>query len=163
MEKELEIEAEKDFREVIVERISLNKKAIAFYENKISLKEVEIKRLESMLHLYDSTDRKNGIKPFTKQPAKQKNERIQWSKIVIPLLEKENRLLKTNEIIDITFPGLNQSLISEYRSALSGSLGGLSERHRVKQYKIKGQQGNLWGLPSMLDGDRPKAKYDPDL
>jgi hypothetical protein len=86
---------------------------------------------------------------------------IKWSKPVIDLLTNYKALMLTSEIVDSLYPRLDAKSRGEYIISLSGALGGLRERGRIKEFKVKGVMGKFWGLSEMFDGDKPLERCIP--
>lgn len=118
----------------------------------------------------EDIDRMTGIKPTnghystknirsSSNNKQQDKKRKSWAKPILKLLGKENRLLKTREIVTILYPNIPENTLSDYIITVSGVLYGLCNREKIKQYKSEGEKGDYYGLPDFFNGDKPKHEY----
>jgi len=137
----------------------------------IESKNFHLSRIEYHRNIVSEIDRMTGTKPTNGQLRiphlktsvhTEKKQNMSWSKPIVQLFKKENRLLKTKEIVNLLYPSIDEATLSEYVITVSGVLTGLRRRKKIKQSKEdkKGNgKGHFYGLPDWFNGDKPKQEY----
>lgn len=116
------------------------KKQISYFEGELQRNKLMLEMLKH--YLQELRSKKRFIKTGS--------NKIDWRKIIIQILKKENQLLSTYEIYELALS--DHPEISDYSKAtsirqISSCLTHLCDKkEKCERFTIKGEKGNLWGL-----------------
>lgn len=87
---------------------------------------------------------------------------VNWTEIVEATLRKNNRLMKTRDIVNSAFPDIDTNKDEKKRriALLSAALMRMRGAGEIKAHEENGKR-TVYGLAEWFDGDKPKPEYKP--